>query len=82
MRLTANEVGQHILRVVQGKTNRKELTRLALRWMLDRRRVPYEPEREEAIKDAVTTLLAMDEGPEYELTDIELMAMARNLLSQ
>jgi hypothetical protein len=77
--LTAKELSETILKAARGEMSRQELIDMALVWMLRREQVPYEPTMERAIANTIATLMAMDEGPEYELSDCELESIAESL---
>lgn len=77
--LPAREVRESILKVVHGEMSRKQLVDMALLWMLRRTQVPYETSMELMIADTIDTLLAMDEGPEYDLTCNGLIVLAERL---
>ncbi len=80
--LKAAEVAQRIRDVVEGRLTRYELSDIALEWLTANGEceVEYDLKDREIIADTVLTLLAMDEGPQFELTDEDLSELIRRLV--
>lgn len=72
--LTSAIVADAIRKVIDGKLSRKELSAWAFECFLGHgeNRLSYEPGAREIISKTIRTLVSMDEGPEYDLTDQEL----------
>jgi hypothetical protein len=80
--LKAAEVAQRIGDVVEGRLTRQELSAIALKWALanGEGHVPYDPKDREVITDTIGFLLAMEEGPEYQLTDEDLGQLMKRMV--
>ena len=68
--------------MVEGRLTRYELSDIALEWLTADGdcQAEYDPQDREIIADTVLTLLAMGEGPQFELTDEDLSELIRRLV--